>query len=184
MQVMFWPLFWIKLAFSAAVTAAGFALAQRLARPGVKARAAWLALAAPVLAVWAIALAGWEFAPPSKHAAVLEEHAWPHCVFNIVKIAAPVLVAALLSAGPGGDLVAAGIFALASFTDALDEARRLAGIPEGTTGAFVRVTPPRGPRPMPGGYAREAVEGVSDALSELGEARVWALAPYEISDGW
>jgi hypothetical protein len=37
---------------------------------------------------------------------------------------------------------------------------------------------------MPGGYAREAVEGVSDALSELGEARVWALAPYEISDGW
>ncbi|HLL56703.1 MAG TPA: signal peptide peptidase SppA [Rubrobacteraceae bacterium] len=73
---------------------------------------------------------------------------------------------------------------IGSFTDALDEARRLAGIPEGTTGAFVRVTPPRGPRPMPGGYAREAVEGVSDALSELGEARVWALAPYEISDGW
>jgi len=39
-------------------------------------------------------------------------------VFRILLV--PVLVAALLSTSPGGDLVAAGIFALASFTDALD----------------------------------------------------------------
>lgn len=32
----------------------------------------------------------------------------------------PVLVAALLSGAPSGDLLAAGVFALASFTDALD----------------------------------------------------------------
>ncbi len=31
---------------------------------------------------------------------------------------------------------------------------------------------------------REAVEAVRDAFSELGAARVWALAPYDISDDW
>ena len=39
-------------------------------------------------------------------------------VFRILLV--PVLVAALLSASPGGDLVAAGIFAVASLTDVLD----------------------------------------------------------------
>jgi CDP-diacylglycerol---glycerol-3-phosphate 3-phosphatidyltransferase len=39
-------------------------------------------------------------------------------LFRILLV--PVLVAALLSTSPGGDLVAAAIFALASFTDALD----------------------------------------------------------------
>lgn len=39
-------------------------------------------------------------------------------VFRILLV--PVLVAALLSEGPSGDLLAAGIFVVASFTDALD----------------------------------------------------------------
>ncbi|MDP9294152.1 MAG: CDP-diacylglycerol--glycerol-3-phosphate 3-phosphatidyltransferase [Actinomycetota bacterium] len=39
-------------------------------------------------------------------------------LFRILLV--PVLVAALLSEGPGGDLLAAGVFVLASITDALD----------------------------------------------------------------
>ena len=39
-------------------------------------------------------------------------------VFRILLV--PVLVAVLLSEGPSGDLLAAGVFAVASFTDALD----------------------------------------------------------------
>jgi CDP-diacylglycerol--glycerol-3-phosphate 3-phosphatidyltransferase len=39
-------------------------------------------------------------------------------VFRILLV--PVLVAALLSEGPSGDLLAAIVFAVASFTDALD----------------------------------------------------------------
>jgi protease-4 len=70
------------------------------------------------------------------------------------------------------------------FRDALAEARRLAGIPEGAPDALVKVTPPRGARPTPGEPVREAVEAMSGALSELVAARVWALAPYEISDDW
>jgi hypothetical protein len=47
---------------------------------------------------------------------------------------------------------------------------------------FARISPP-GTRPAPGEPVREAAEAVRLALSELGTARVWALAPYEISDG-
>ena len=73
---------------------------------------------------------------------------------------------------------------LGGFRDALDEARRLAGIPEGVPDALVKVTPPRGTRPTPGEPVREAVDAMSGAISELAAARVWALAPYEISDDW
>jgi protease-4 len=68
------------------------------------------------------------------------------------------------------------------FRTALDKARELAGIPDGPD-VFARISPP-GTRPAPGEPVREAAEAVRLALSELGTARVWALAPYEISDGW
>lgn len=68
------------------------------------------------------------------------------------------------------------------FRAALDKARELARIPEGPD-VFARISPP-GTRPAPGEPVREAAEAVRLALSELGTARVWALAPYEISDGW
>ena len=48
------------------------------------------------------------------------EHSLPNAltVFRILLV--PVLVAALLSEGPGGDELAAGVFVIASITDALD----------------------------------------------------------------
>ena len=70
------------------------------------------------------------------------------------------------------------------FRDALAKARELAGIPEEGPSVFVKVSPPRGARPAPGELVQEAVAATRDALRELGTARVWALAPYEISDDW
>ena len=70
------------------------------------------------------------------------------------------------------------------FRTALDKARHLAGIPNGP-GVLARIQPPGGSRPTPGEPVREAidiVEAMRDAFSKLGTARVWALAPYEISD--
>ncbi len=85
----------------------------------------------------------------------------------------------------GGEALELGLVdAIGGFRDALDEARRLAGITEGASDALVKVTPPRGARPTPGEPVREAVEVMSGALSELAAARVWALPPYEISDDW
>jgi hypothetical protein len=48
---------------------------------------------------------------------------------------------------------------------------------------LAKITPPSS-RPAPGEPVQEAVDGARDSLRELSTARVWALAPYEISDDW
>ncbi|MCA1715676.1 MAG: signal peptide peptidase SppA [Actinobacteria bacterium] len=68
------------------------------------------------------------------------------------------------------------------FRDALAKARELAGITE-ESGLIAKITPP-GARPAPGEPVRDALDAARDALRELSTARVWALAPYEISDDW
>ena len=67
------------------------------------------------------------------------------------------------------------------FRDALAKARELAGITE-ESGLLVKITPPGGARPSPGEPVQEAVDATRDALRELVTARIWALAPFEISD--
>jgi protease IV len=73
---------------------------------------------------------------------------------------------------------------IGGFRTALEKAQELAGIPEKASGVLARVSPPRNARPTPGEPVREAVDAVRDALSELDAARIWALAPYDISDDW
>jgi protease-4 len=73
---------------------------------------------------------------------------------------------------------------IGGFRTALEKAQELAGIPEKASGVLARVSPPRNARPTPGEPVREAVDAVRDALSELDVARIWALAPYDISDDW
>ena len=73
---------------------------------------------------------------------------------------------------------------IGGFRAALEKAQELAGIPEKASGVLARVSPPRNARPTPGEPVREAVDAVRDALSELDAARIWALAPYDISDDW
>ncbi|MCA1730334.1 MAG: S49 family peptidase [Actinobacteria bacterium] len=69
------------------------------------------------------------------------------------------------------------------FRVALEKALNLAGIPDGP-GVLARISPPGGARPAPGEPVQEAVDAVRDILSELRSARIWALAPYEVSDDW
>lgn len=94
-QALFWPMFWVKLVFPVCVAIAGFVIVQRLARPGVRVRAAWLGLAVPVLLIWAIGLASWLAAPADERTAMVWGQTWRSCVFNIALIAAPVFVASL-----------------------------------------------------------------------------------------
>lgn len=94
-QTMFWPMFWVKLLFPACIAVAGFVIVQRLARPGVRVRAAWLGLALPVLLVWAVGLASWLMAPVNERAAMVWGQSWRTCAFNIALIAVPVFVASL-----------------------------------------------------------------------------------------
>jgi hypothetical protein len=49
---------------------------------------------------------------------------------------------------------------------------------------LVKITPPGGARPTPEEPVRDAVDAARAALSDLKAARAWALAPYDVSDGW
>lgn len=94
---MLWPMFWFKLLFPAAIAAAAFVAVQRLSRPGVPAARAWIALALPVLAVWALGLAVWFMAPEAERMPLLWGQTWRSCAFSIAIISAPVFVASLVA---------------------------------------------------------------------------------------
>jgi protease-4 len=67
------------------------------------------------------------------------------------------------------------------FREALAKAWELAGVTE-ESGLLSKISPPGGTRSAPGEPVQEAVDATRDALRELVTVRVWALAPYEISD--
>ncbi|VTU34954.1 hypothetical protein H4CHR_03533 [Variovorax sp. PBS-H4] len=96
-QTMFWPMFWVKLLFPACIAVAGFAVVQRLARPGVRVRAGWLGLVVPVLLLWTMGLAAWLMAPTDERAAMVWGQTWRSCAFNIALISLPVFVASLVA---------------------------------------------------------------------------------------
>ena len=96
-QALFWPMFWVKLVFPVCLAAAGFVIVQRLARPGVRVRRAWLGLAVPVLLMWALGLATWLLAPPDQREAMVWGQTWRTCIFNIALISLPVFVASLVA---------------------------------------------------------------------------------------
>src|SRR5215211_4333124 len=75
---------------------------------------------------------------------------------------------------------------LGGFGEALRKARELGKIERAGPEVLLKVSAPRSGRPAPGDpaeAAREMVGEVKQALSELGASRVWAVAPYEISEG-
>jgi protease-4 len=71
------------------------------------------------------------------------------------------------------------------FREALRKARELGKIERDGSEVLLKVSAPRSGRPAPGDPAEAArgmVDEVKQALSELGSSRVWAVAPYEISE--
>jgi len=96
-QAMFWPMFWIKLLFSVCIGTAGYVMVQRLARPGVAVRGAWLGAVLPVLLMWALALYRWHLMPGDARMPDLMGQTWRSCVFNIALISLPLLAAGLLA---------------------------------------------------------------------------------------
>ncbi|RRH87180.1 DUF1109 domain-containing protein [Variovorax beijingensis] len=96
-QAMFWPMFWVKVLFPLCIAAAAFAVAQRLARPGVRVRSAWIGIAVPVLAVWVMAALAWFNAPAEERMPLLMGESWRVCALSIGLMALPVFAAALLA---------------------------------------------------------------------------------------
>lgn len=94
------PMFWVKLAFPAALLAGALLATVRLSRPGVRLGRVPAAIAAPVLAMWlfaAIVLLG---AAPAERPQLVFGDTWVYCPFIIAALSVP-LFGALLWAMKG-----------------------------------------------------------------------------------
>jgi hypothetical protein len=92
------PMFWIKLAFVAAIGAAGWQLVRRLAQPGAKVRLAGQALAVPLVAMATLAFFVLAQARPDERLPLLMGSSWSSCPFSIALLAMPALGLLLVSA--------------------------------------------------------------------------------------
>jgi hypothetical protein len=88
------PMFWVKLAFPAALAAGALLAAIRLSRPGVAIGRTVLFLAAPVLAIWVLAALALLGAPQDDRAMLVWGETWAACLVNIPLLSVPAFVAA------------------------------------------------------------------------------------------
>ncbi len=86
------PMFWVKLAFPAALAVGALLAAVRLSRPGVAIGGAGALLAAPVLAIWVLAALALLGAPEDRTMLVWGE-TWAACLVNIPMLSVPAFVA-------------------------------------------------------------------------------------------
>jgi len=89
------PMFWVKLAFPAALFAGALLAVTRLSRPGVRLGRVPGALAAPVLAMWLLGAIVLLAAAPGERDDLLLGHSWRSCPFTIALLSVPLFGAAL-----------------------------------------------------------------------------------------
>ena len=89
------PMFWVKLAFPAALLAGALLAALRLSCPGAPLKRAPAAVAAPVIAMWLLAAAVLLAAAPGERDELLFGATWAACPVNVALLSAPVFVALL-----------------------------------------------------------------------------------------
>ena len=89
------PMFWVRLVFAASVAATAFVALARLARPGVPLGRASVAMAVPMLAMWALAAVVLALAEPMMRSMLVLGSTWKTCPLNITLASIPVLVAVL-----------------------------------------------------------------------------------------
>jgi hypothetical protein len=89
------PMFWVKLAFPAALLSVALLAVVRLSRPGV--RLGWVpaAVAAPVLAMWLLGAVVLLTAAPGDRGALLLGESAATCPFTIAFLSVPLFVAGL-----------------------------------------------------------------------------------------
>ncbi len=87
------PMFWVKVVFVACLAAVSLIGAMRLSRPG--SRLGWTtgALAAPVLAMWALAAFVLLRAPANVRAQLFFGETWDSCPFLIAMLSVPAFIA-------------------------------------------------------------------------------------------
>lgn len=89
------PMFWVKLAFPAALFAGALLAVARLSRPGARLGHVPVALAVPVLAMWLLAAIVLLAAVPGERGELVLGHSWRSCPFTIALLSVPLFCAAL-----------------------------------------------------------------------------------------
>lgn len=89
------PMFWVKLGYCAALATAALAVTARLARPGARIGAWAAALAAPLIAMWLLALFALQGAAPAGREALVFGGTWLACPFNVAIVSLPTFGALL-----------------------------------------------------------------------------------------
>lgn len=89
------PMFWVKLAFPAALLAGALLAALRLSRPGVRLGRAPAAIAAPVLAMWLLAAVVLFGAASGERDQLVFGDTWAYCPFYVAILSMPVFGALL-----------------------------------------------------------------------------------------
>lgn len=89
------PIFWVKLAFPAALLTGALLAVARLSRPGVRLGRVPAAIAAPVLAMWLIAALVLLGASPGQRDELIFGDTWTACLINVGIVSAPVFGALL-----------------------------------------------------------------------------------------
>ena len=89
------PMFWVKLAFPAALFAAALFAVLRLSRPGARLDRVPATVAAPVLAMWLLGAVALMAAAPADRGALLLGFSAASCPFTIAFLSVPLFVAAL-----------------------------------------------------------------------------------------
>lgn len=97
MEVMERPIFWVRFLFPICIAAGAYLMAERLSRPGVRVRKAWLGLALPLVVIWSIAAYVLMSAPAGERPALVMGQTWRTCTANIAFVALPLFVAALVA---------------------------------------------------------------------------------------
>jgi hypothetical protein len=117
-------MFWAKLLFVVAVAGVGWAALLRLGRPGAALARLQLTLAAPIVAMWLLAVVELLRAAQGGRAALVLGQTWLECPFRIAILSVPAFVALLWAmrdlaptrlrlAGATAGLCAGGVGALA-----------------------------------------------------------------------
>jgi hypothetical protein len=94
-EVIRLPMFWIKLGYVASLALASLLAILRLSRPGARLDWVPVALAAPILAMWALAGSVLAGAEPEQRMGLLFGTTWAVCPLLIAMLATPMFVAAL-----------------------------------------------------------------------------------------
>ena len=94
-EVIMWPNFWMKVAFSASLAGAGILSITRLARPGHPLGYAWVGVILPITLIWVFASYTLISACPADREDLLFSETWTACPLLIVLLAIPILIGML-----------------------------------------------------------------------------------------